>query len=154
MRPRTPRQLQAPERIAALSVSPQSTPRAIREWIRQHYVSQAITRLYEMGMGITTFDVPTAVGSVVNVPASPSVQRAALAEVVRYGLPQQLGLVDGDGNDARGVIALPALELDAVQRVVHGQRGAAESADESTTDEGEEFVEVERRVRALREART
>lgn len=149
MRPRTRGQLDDAERLQAIATSPQHTPRAIRDWIRQHYVSAAVTRLYEIGMGLTRFEVPTAVGSIVNVPASANVQRAALAEVLTYGLPRQVGLSDDEGNSVPGVIALPALEMTATQRMVHGGEDMAENetadeVDSAAEREAEAVVDAER----------
>lgn len=111
----------------------------VRDWALDVLCPPAIRRMYEMGMGITKFDVPTMVGSIVSVPAPAAVQRAALHDVIQVGLPGQLGLVDAEGNQLPGVIALGAYDMHAAQAQIHGTRfeaiGAAVQAELHANDQ-------------------
>jgi hypothetical protein len=42
----------------------------------------------------------------------------------KYGLGTQIGIVDDEGTTATGIIALPGLEMHALQREVHGENGS------------------------------
>lgn len=155
MRPRTQEELQSPERLARLAASGQTTPRVVREWVRKHHVAQAVERLYEIGMGSVKFEVASVEKDgkveVISVEATPAVQRAALADIIRIGVPQQVGISDDDGNTVPGVIALPLLEMSAVQAAAHRQRqlGPGEPGEEREGVEpgeadlgGEEYIEL------------
>lgn len=98
------------------------TAKAVREWIRSQLLPDAIIRLYDIGMGIETFETPTAVGSVVRVEAPAAVQQKALATLIAIGVPTQMGLTDGLGNALPGVFALGPLDLDAARQEAHGDR--------------------------------
>lgn len=91
----------------------------VREWARAALVPAALQRLYEMGMGVTQFKVPTAMGNVVEVPAPAAVQRAALHDVVSVGVPGQIGLT-GEADQLPGVMAFGEWELDEARGEVHG----------------------------------
>lgn len=94
----------------------------VREWVRATLVPPALKRMYNIGMGVTTFDVPTMAGNVVNVPAPPSVQQRALAAVIAIGVPPQLGITS-ESSDIPGVIALGTMEEMAEARAeAHGAR--------------------------------
>jgi hypothetical protein len=90
----------------------------VREWARAALVPKALSRLYEIGMGITQFKVPTEAGNVVEVPASASVQRAALRDVIAVGVPSQVGIAP-EAVDLPGVLALGELELDDARAEAH-----------------------------------
>lgn len=94
----------------------------VREWVRSVLLPPAIKRLYDIGMGVQTFDQPTAAGNVVTIEAPPMVQAQALKTLIGIGVPSQVGLVDDDGNALPGVLALGALDLDAARREAHGER--------------------------------
>ena len=94
----------------------------VREWVRSVLLPPAIKRLYDIGMGVQTFDQPTAAGNVVTIEAPPMVQTQALKTLVAIGVPTQMGIVDGDDNTLPGVLALGTLELDAARAESHGDR--------------------------------
>lgn len=94
----------------------------VRDWVRATLVPKAVRRMAEIGMGVTRFDVPTAAGNTVRIPAPSSVQQRALAAIIGIGVPQQLGLT-GEGGELPGVIALGPLELDEARREAHLARG-------------------------------
>lgn len=94
----------------------------VRDWVRSVLMIDVIERMYDIGMGIEKFDVPTEAGNIVTVPAFASVQVAALAKLIDIGVPRQLGLVDGGGDALPGVIALGALDLKAVQERAMAER--------------------------------
>jgi hypothetical protein len=95
--------------------------RVVRDWVRAQLIPSALTRLYNIGMGTEKFTIATERG-LIDVPAFASVQVEALSKLVDLGVPRQLGLVDSDGEDLPGVIALGVLELDEVQRDQHSER--------------------------------
>lgn len=123
--------------------SPQRTAAWIRESVRQHLLPSAIQRLYRIGMGIEHFAVPTMVGKIVRVPASASVQARALRDLVAIGVPQQLGLVDDQGNSQAGVIALPPLDLMQAQAARHGAQAALDALEQALGQEALEVVDLE-----------
>lgn len=90
----------------------------VRDWVRAALVPKAITRLYEIGMGVTRFDVPTMAGNTVRVEAPAAVQRAALRDVIAVGVPPQVGLASDD-DALPGVLALGEYELAAARDEVH-----------------------------------
>lgn len=96
----------------------------VRDWVRAMLVPPAVKRLYEIGMGRTRFDVPTAAGNTVRVPAPAAVQVRALQGVIGIGVPQQLGLT-GEGDELPGVLAVGEWEMAAVREGV--AQGAGES---------------------------
>jgi hypothetical protein len=104
------------------------TAKVVRDWVRSVLVPDAVKRMYDIGMGIQTFDTPTAAGNVVQVEAPPSVQQKALQALIQLGVPTQLGIVDGDDNALPGVFALGALDLDAARQQAHGDRYVAPEA--------------------------
>lgn len=104
------------------------TAKVVRDWVRSVLVPDAVKRMYDIGMGIQTFDTPTAAGNVVQVEAPPSVQQKALQALIQLGVPTQLGIVDEDGNSLPGVFALGALDLDAARQQAHGDRYVAPEA--------------------------
>jgi hypothetical protein len=119
----------------------------VRDWVRSALVPAALTRLYEIGMGTTKFDVPTMAGNVVNVEAPAAVQRAALRDVIAIGVPPQVGLT-GEGDDTPGVLALGEWELDQARGEVHAgsDKRLSEGDVTSTTPESigeriEQFAE-------------
>ncbi len=93
----------------------------VRDWVRANLVPAAVQRMHDIGHGVTKFDVPTAAGNTVRVPAPSSVQQRALAAIISIGVPQQLGLT-GEGGELPGVIALGPLELDEARREAHQGR--------------------------------
>lgn len=90
----------------------------VRDWVRSALVPDAVKRLFDIGMGVTRFDVPTMAGNTVNVAAPSSVQVRALQGVVAIGVPQQLGLTD-DADPVPGVLAVGEWELAAARDEVH-----------------------------------
>jgi hypothetical protein len=96
--------------------------KVIREFVRGHLVLPVLRRMYGIGMGTVKFEVPTMVGTVVQVAAPASVQRQALKDLLALGLPPQASPHDS-GDDAHpGVLALGELELDEARRAAHGER--------------------------------
>lgn len=107
------------------SVKVHHTAKVIRDWVRTVLCPPALKRLYDVGMGVQTFATPTAAGNVVNIEAPPVVQVNALKVITALGIPTQMGLVDGNDNEAQGILALPPLDLDAARQVAHGDRYVA-----------------------------
>lgn len=108
------------------TLNPQITARVVREYVRAVMIEPAVKRMYDIGMGVETFDVPTMAGNTVTVPASASVQVKALSALIQVGVPAQIGLVDDDGQTLPGVVALGELDMRAVQTTEHAARlGAA-----------------------------
>lgn len=101
----------------------------VRDWVRSVLLPPVLKRLYDTGMGVQTFDTPTAAGNVVQVEAPPSVQVKAMQTLVAIGVPTQLGIADDNGNVLPGVIALGSLDLDAARASVHGERYVSPDAD-------------------------
>lgn len=100
-----------------------ATPaKLVREWVRAALLPGAIKRLYDIGMGVQTFQTPTMAGNVVEIEAPPMVQAQALKTLVSIGVPTQMGLVDDNGDTLPGVLALGTLELDAARAESHGDR--------------------------------
>lgn len=83
----------------------------VRDWTRAALVPAALKRLYDIGMGVTRFEVPTMAGNVVKIPAPASVQARALQAVIGVGVPQSVGLT-GEGEQLPGVIAVGEWELE------------------------------------------
>lgn len=112
--------------VALRALDAQNTikARVVREFVRTVMIESVVKRLYDIGMGVETFDVPTMAGNVVSVPASPATQVKALAELANIGIPHQLGLIDDDGNTLPGAIVLGELELRAAQHAALGARMA------------------------------
>jgi hypothetical protein len=98
--------------------------RVIRDYVRAVMIEPVVRRLYDVGMGVETFEVPTEAGNVVEVPASPGVQVDALKALIQIGIPHQLGLIDDDGNTLPGAIILGELDMRSAQETVHGARMA------------------------------
>jgi hypothetical protein len=114
--------------LASLSsaLGHQVTARVIREYVRAVMIEPVVKRIYDIGMGVETFDVPTMAGNTVTVPASASVQVKALSALIQVGVPSQIGLVDDDGQVLPGVVALGELDMRSVQTTEHAARlGAA-----------------------------
>lgn len=111
MRPRTHADLLAPDRVARLAgmVNPNTTPKYLRQFTRENYVSDALKMLHETMNGTQKFDVATLGGQIVQVAASPSVRVKAAVALVEAGLGKE-GFETGDGA-IPGVIALPELQL-------------------------------------------
>lgn len=86
----------------------------VRDWVRAALVPSAVKRLYDIGMGVTRFDVPTMAGNTVRVPAPAAVQTRALQGIIGIGVPQQLGLLSDEDN-VPGVIAVGEWELAAAR---------------------------------------
>lgn len=99
----------------------------VRQWALAELVPDAVKRMYDIGMGIQTFNTPTQAGNVVQVEAPAAVQRAALHDLISIGLPAQVGIVDDEGNVMPGVIALGEYDMIAAQELAHGPRFAAHS---------------------------
>lgn len=81
----------------------------IRSYVRETIVPEAIKRLYDMGMGLTSHD--TVVGfEIVKMEAPPAVQRGALMDLARIGVPSPK---PGDDGLTRipGILVLGELEL-------------------------------------------
>lgn len=95
----------------------------VRDWVRSALVPQAVMRLYEIGMGVTKFDVPTMAGNTVNIEAPATVQRAALRDVISIGVPAQIGLTPDEG-EVPGVLALGEWELAEARSDVHDASAA------------------------------
>lgn len=127
-------------------VSAAYTPKVVRNWVLGELTEPSIIREYEIGHGITTFATPTAMGNIVQVEAPPVVQRAALQHIISLGLPTQVGLVDDEGNQLPGVIALGAYDMEAAQELAHGPRFAAHGgiagAIEGALHEGDRVADV------------
>jgi hypothetical protein len=126
-----PRQVEAQHKMVAVTaeeirsfrgVAEVIGARVVRDWVRAQLIPAALTRLYNIGMGTQKFTIATEKGGLVDVEAFASVQVEALSKLVDLGVPRQLGLVDSDGEDLPGVIALGVLELDEVQRDQHSER--------------------------------
>lgn len=100
--------------------------KVIRRYVQAVLAERAIGRLYDIGMGVTTFDVPTMTGKIVRVPAAASVQVKALMGVISIGIPSHQQVVDEDGNALPGVFAMGPLELDQARRIAHGDRYMAQ----------------------------
>lgn len=116
------------DRVAADTVADISgqfglhTAKLIRDWTRSVLGVHALKRLFDIGMGVAEFDVPTMTGRVVTVPASAGVQVKALATIVAVGVPRQLGIVDQGDGELPGVFVLGELDLDEARREAHGER--------------------------------
>lgn len=91
----------------------------VRDWVRATLVPEAVRRMYNIGMGVTKFDVPTMAGNVVSVPAPANVQRAALHDIISIGVPPQIGLTPDDPDEVPGVLALGEWELARARGDVH-----------------------------------
>lgn len=98
------------------------TARVVREYIRSEMIEPIVKRMYDIGMGVETFDVPTMAGNVVNVPASALTQLKALLGLVQVGVPSQIGLVDDDGQTLPGAIVLGELDMQSARAQVHSPR--------------------------------
>ncbi len=109
----------------------------VRDWVRAALVPDAVKRLFEIGMGRTTFAVPTMAGNVVNVPASAGVQTKALQGIIAIGVPQQMGLVAEDG-EMPGVIAVGEWELAEARGDAHDLRERAAHAMIGPVDQPEQ----------------
>lgn len=111
MRPRTADELTAPNRVARLAgmTNPNTTPKYLRQFAREHYVADALKMLYDTMQGTKKFDVATMSGAIVQVAASPTARINAARALVDAGLGKE-GFETGDGA-VPGVIALPELEL-------------------------------------------
>lgn len=103
----------------------QVTARVIREYVRAVMIEPVVKRMYDIGMGVEQFEVPTEAGNVVSVPAPAIVQVQALKALTNIGVPTQLGLVDDDGQTLPGVIALGELDMRSVQTTEQSARLAA-----------------------------
>lgn len=90
----------------------------VRDWVRSALVPDALLRLYNIGMGVTTFNVPTMAGNTVIVEAPAAVQRAALRDVISVGVPAQIGLTPDEG-ETPGVLALGEWELAGAREDAH-----------------------------------
>lgn len=111
------------------------TARIVREYVRSEMIEPVVKRMYDIAMGVETFDVPTMAGNTVNVPASASVQVKALLGLLSVGVPTQLGLVDDDGNTLPGVIALGEMDMRSVQDTALPRLGiVARALDGTGTD--------------------
>lgn len=108
------------ERIEKVNVT--RTARAMRGWVLKHLIPDAVLRMYDIGMGVQTFDTPTAMGNVVQIEAPPMVQQRALAALIGLGMPTQIGLTDDQPDRLPGVVALGPLDLDSARAQVHGDR--------------------------------
>ena len=93
----------------------------VRDWVRSALVPAAVKRLYDIGMGVTEFTVVDIKGGHHVVEAPPTVQRAALRDIVSIGVPPQVGLT-GDDNELPGVLALGEYELEQARDEVHADR--------------------------------
>jgi hypothetical protein len=121
----------------------------VRDWVRAMMVPPALKRMYEIGMGVTKFEVPTMAGNVVQVGAPASVQQKALAAVIALGVPPQVGIADGSEDETPGVLAVGEWELQDAREAVHSSRAAlppgvvpaepepSEPANEPASDAGE-----------------
>jgi len=118
--------------LSAVSVPDIRTPfvsvksTLVRDWVRAALVPAAVQRLYEIGMGVTRFSVPTMAGNTVRVPAPAAVQTRALQGIISIGVPQQLGLAS-DGDELPGVIAVGEWELAGARGEVHEQHASSQS---------------------------
>jgi len=140
----------APEE--AFSVVP---TKLVRDWVRSELLPEVIPRLYDIGMGVQKFDVPTMAGNVVTVPAPASVQVNAIATLIDVGMGHNKH--DETGMDELpGVFALGELELVAVQErneqlrssggILASGNGSPPEFSETTgatVPEGHEVVEVD-----------
>lgn len=111
MRPRTQEEILGSERVARLAgvLNPNSTPKYLRQFARENYVSEAMKFLYDTMRGVQKFEIATMEGKIVSVSASPTVRTNAARALVETGLGKE-GFETGDGT-IPGVIALPPLEL-------------------------------------------
>lgn len=98
------------------------TAKIMREWVRSALLPDVVRRMYNIGMGVQTFDTPTEAGNIVRIEAPPAVQQRALQSLMIMGVPTQLGITDDNGETLPGVIALGAIDLDAAQQAAHGER--------------------------------
>lgn len=94
----------------------------VRDYARAVLVEPALKRLYDIGMGSQTFEVPLGDGTTKQLAAPASVQTRALMGIIAIGVPAQLGLVDGNDETLPGIFALGPLELDAARQLAHGDR--------------------------------
>lgn len=118
------------------------TARAIREYVRDAMGESIVKRMFDIGMGVETFETPTMAGNVVNVPASAAVQVGALKGLLQVGVPTQLGLVDDDGQTLPGVIALGMLDMEVARETATGGRfGEAAQVFSANGDEIAETAE-------------
>lgn len=102
MRQRSAAELNDPARLERLRTNPYSQPRILRDALRE--------LLAETGVDVIR-DTLTAPPDAV----TPADRLRALELAYKYGIGTQTGFVDGDGESIPGVIALPALEMNAVQ---------------------------------------
>ena len=158
MRKRSSEELDSAERLTRLMNGEDLrgrgvTPKIVREFIRDHMAFRAAVRLFRIGNCKETeshaFVVALGGGAqelrTVDLPASLAVQTRALLGVLGIGVPRQLDLTGGDDNPVSGVIALPALEMSAVQDQTHGHLDASQAPPEPTLERVEDVVEVAQR---------
>lgn len=79
--------------------------RTVRAYVRDELMPDIIERMYEVAMGIQTFDVPTMVGTIVNVPASATVQMNTARALVELGVPKPRAQ-EGEGMPFAGIIVI------------------------------------------------
>lgn len=117
----------------------------VRDFVRSEIIPQVIGRLYDIGMGNTTFDeiVPGSEGGIVQVEAPAGVQVAALKELVAIGIPRQLGVLDGGDREIPGVFVLGEAKLDEAREIA----GQGEFMGTGSVDRGLD-VGMQRRIEA------
>ena len=93
----------------------------IRQYIRAELVEPVVKRLYDIGMGVERFDVPTMAGTIVRVPAAARTQVGALKLLLDSGIPRT-NLVDDEGNRIAGVFVVGALQLDEARQLSQGDK--------------------------------
>lgn len=92
--------------------------RLLREYVRAQVVLPVLERLANTALGVTKYPTPVgAFGVVLALPAPAAVQVSAQKALLAIGIPNQLGLVDDDGNTLPGVIALPVLDAEPLADV-------------------------------------
>lgn len=93
----------------------------IRQYIRAELVEPVVKRLYDIGMGIERFDMPTMAGTIVRIPAQARTQVGALKLLLDSGIPRT-NLVDEEGNRIAGVFVVGALQLDEARQLSQGDK--------------------------------
>lgn len=127
MKRRSYEELNSPERAARLMMrlQPTSTPKVIRNYIRNHYAVELVDWLRDVAMGEVKFPVTDSKGRPVvdingrqvEVAAPAAVRKECAVAVVNFATIGANVHHLGDDNEAlQGAIALPELELANQQR--------------------------------------
>jgi hypothetical protein len=95
--------------------------RTVRAYVREHMVPELVSRMFDVAMGVQTFKVATMVGTIVEVPASATVQTNTARALVELGVPRPRAN-EGEGVPFSGVLVLGELELGQARERAASQR--------------------------------